>query len=193
MSDLSLSFHIGCKGHSIATRKALSAIAKHIMKKWKKDKEKQIIPLFDYDANIVQAVEDLYHSEFDEVVLKYNAKQKREDRKIQSYSDKVDADGKTDFATEAILQVGDKDFWAQFTLDEQAKIMKGFYEDLIKMLQVVCPDFKIANATLHVGEKTYDKDGNFLHYGSPHVHIIGLPVGSGYTRGMEKQISKKKV
>ena len=43
------------------------------------------------------------------------------------------------------------------------------------------PDFKIVSAVVHLDEK------------SPHAHIVGVPVGRGYRRGLEKQAAKTKV
>lgn len=43
------------------------------------------------------------------------------------------------------------------------------------------PDFKIVSAVVHLNEK------------SPHAHIVGIPIGHGYKRGMKKQAAKTKV
>ncbi len=43
------------------------------------------------------------------------------------------------------------------------------------------PDFKVASAVVHLDES------------SPHIHLVGVPVASGYKRGPEKQVAKTKV
>lgn len=43
------------------------------------------------------------------------------------------------------------------------------------------PDFKVASAVVHLDEL------------SPHIHLVGVPVASGYKRGPEKQVAKTKV
>lgn len=41
------------------------------------------------------------------------------------------------------------------------------------------PNFIVANAVVHLDED------------SPHMHVVGVPVAYGYTRGLSKQVSKR--
>ncbi|MGH0951485.1 plasmid recombination protein, partial [Bacillus mycoides] len=56
-------------------------------------------------------VKELYQEEFGEVLERYNAKQKRNDRKIDDYYKHIQSSKKTSLQQEMIVQVGDmKDF-----------------------------------------------------------------------------------
>ena len=43
------------------------------------------------------------------------------------------------------------------------------------------PDFVVANAVVHYDEA------------SPHMHVVGVPVGRGFKRGLETKVSKRSV
>ena len=43
------------------------------------------------------------------------------------------------------------------------------------------PDFKVANAVVHFDEA------------SPHMHVVGVPIGRGFKRGLETKVSKRSV
>ncbi len=59
--------------------------------------------------------------------------------------------------------------------------MVDVYNEQIKDLIKIVPDFKIANATIHFDEV------------SPHMHIVGVPVATNCNRGMKKQVGKSKL
>lgn len=48
-------------------------------------------------------------------------------------------------------------------------------------LQEYLPDFKIANAV------------NVFDEASPHMHVVGVPVGRGFKRGLSTKVSKRSV
>ncbi len=79
-----------------------------------------------------------------------------------------------------IIQLGDAEFWNDKSLSEK-KAMIPIFSEQIKYLEELVPNFRIISAVVHLDEK------------SPHAHIIGIPIGSGYTRGMNKQVAKTKV
>jgi len=129
--------------------------------------------------NLYQDVQDLYLQEFEEARLEYNNKQTREDRKIGDYFKKV-CESQNDIACEIIIELGDMDFWND--KDERYRFkMVDVYNEQIKDLIKIIPDFKIANATIHFDEV------------SPHMHIVGVPVALNCTRGMKKQVGKSKL
>ena len=81
-----------------------------------------------------------------------------------------------------IIQCGDKKFWEQNSGDKIA--MKQVYKQLLLKLQEYLRDFKIANAVVHFDEA------------SPHMHVVGVPVGRGFKRGLlnhKKSTSQKKL
>ena len=59
--------------------------------------------------------------------------------------------------------------------------MLPIFEDQLKHLQELVPDFRNVSAVVHLDEH------------SPHAHVIGLPIGRGYKRGMQKQAAKTRV
>ena len=72
------------------------------------------------------------------------------------------------------------DFWND--KDERYRFkMVDVYNEQVKDLNKIIPDFKIANATIHFDET------------SPHMHIVGVPVTTNCTRGMKKQVGKSKL
>ena len=111
--------------------------------------------------------------------LEYNNNQTREDRKIEDYFKKV-CNSQNDIACEIIIELGDMDFWNDKDKEYRFK-MVDVYNEQIKDLIKIVPDFKIANATIHFDEV------------SPHMHIVGVPVATNCTRGMKKQVGKSKL
>ena len=72
------------------------------------------------------------------------------------------------------------DFWND--KDERYRFkMIDVYNEQVKDLIKIVPDFKIANATIHFDEV------------SPHMHIVGVPVSYNCKRGMKKQVVKSKL
>ena len=129
--------------------------------------------------DIVNDVKQLYLDEFEEARLEYNNKQTREDRKIGDYFKKV-CKSQNDIACEIIIELGDMDFWND--KDERYRFkMIDVYNEQVKDLIKIVPDFKIANATIHFDEV------------SPHMHIVGVPVSYNCKRGMKKQVVKSQL
>src|SRR5699024_8345145 len=82
------------------------------------DKGKERNSHVDYERShenkylIQENIRDLYEREFGEALEKYNAKQRRADRKIKDYFKHIEASKKTSTQQEMIIQVGDKDDFA---------------------------------------------------------------------------------
>lgn len=176
----SYSFHLSSKEHSVSTSGKVGQCSKHNLREYKSvDYDKsQIEILVGSETSILDDVKRIYHQEFDECLKKYNVG-KREDRKISNYLDHV-SDSRSDVAAEIIIQVGDKDFWSDKTMYEKMQ-MSQIFKDQLQNLEQLCPEFKIASAIVHYDEA------------SPHMHVVGVPVASGYKKGMEKQVAKTKV
>lgn len=181
--SLSYSFHLSNKQHAITTASKLNGVSKHNLRAYKQraDDKSFIEVLSGSRLSISEDVKRIYHEEFDQAVADYNAKQKRSDRQISDYLKHV-SDSRADIAAEIIIQVGDMNFWKDKPI-EQKKKMSYIFRDQLRYLQQLLPDFKIASAVIH-----YEEQGE-----SPHMHIVGVPVASGYTKGMEKQVAKTKV
>lgn len=130
------------------------------------------------DKNITLVHEDLqkvYHELFDESVIKYNESQKRNDRKIKNYFDKIYRSKKEKPFYEFIIQVGNQNEQPSETKCEA--ILKEFNNMLIRDY----PSLRIFNSVIHMDEST------------PHLHIDFVPIGDGYKKGMEKRASFKRV
>ena len=119
-------------------------------------------------------IQDAYHRLFDESVIKYNENQKRNDRKIKNYFDKIYRSKKEKPFYEFIVQVGN-----QNDQPDQKKC-EAILEDFHKMMQKDYPNMAIFNSVIHVDEST------------PHLHLDFIPVGEGYKKGLEKRVSMQK-
>lgn len=178
---ISYSFHLSTGKHSLTTCRKVSGVSKHNLRKYESEEydRTQIAILRGGDTNILDDVKEIYHQEFDEVIAGYNAG-KRKDRQIEDYIQYVSDNAKNDVAAEVIMQIGDKEFWADKT-DEQKRACVELFEEQLTRLEELAPNFKIASAVVHLDES------------SPHIHLVGVPVASGYKRGPEKQAAKTKV
>ncbi len=176
----SYSFHLSSKSHSVSTINKIGQVSKHNLREYEsKDYDRnQIEILRGSDVSILDSVKQIYHEEFDDALKKYN-EGKRADRKIGDYLTHI-SDSRGDVACEFIIQIGDKDFWRDFGMQEK-KQMSYIFKDQIRALEKLVPELKIASAVIH-----YDES-------SPHMHIVGVPVATGYQKGMEKQVAKTKV
>lgn len=182
---MSVSFHIGSKNNAIPNLKKLKTIYIHNLRKYEKSNNPDLdLNLSQYNVilqgtnNLMEDLKKLYKNEFDEAVYNYNQKQSREDRKIINYLSKIEEDKQKNIATEIIMQIGDKEDWQNIDLQDKKKMAEVFKNSLNVLEN---KGFKVANAVLHLDET------------SPHLHIIGVPVGTGFKKGMEKQVSSKSV
>lgn len=123
---------------------------------------------------VKENIQDAYHRLFDDSVTKYNESQKRNDRKIKNYFDKIYRSKKEKPFYEFIVQVGN-----QNDQPDQKKCKK-ILEEFNQMLQKDYPNMKIFNSVIHVDEST------------PHLHLDFIPIGEGYKKGLEKRVSMQK-
>ena len=163
--------------NAIQNAKDLSDVNKHNLRDY--DNQTELIRTIYGTSDIVNDVKQVYLYEFEQARLEYNQKQAREDRKIENYFKKV-CESQNDIACEIIIELGDMDFWND--KDERYRFkMVDVYNEQVKELMKIVPDFKIANATIHFDEV------------SPHMHIVGVPVSYDCKRGMKKQVVKSKL
>lgn len=123
-------------------------------------------------------IREAYREIFGEALDKYNAKQKRADRKIEDYCDhiKKSKNGEKLFY-EDVVQWGSKDDFQNPQTRERAK------EALVKYVEGFeerNPNLKLIGAYIHMDEA------------SPHLHLDYVPVANGYSRGLETRNSLDK-
>ena len=122
-------------------------------------------------------IEQAYHKLFDEALAEFNAKQKRKDRCIENYYEKI-RDGKQEKTFyEVIFQVGNReDMSAEGENAELAKtILDKFYRSFLERN----PQLHVYSAHLHMDEAT------------PHLHIDFIPFTTGSKRGLSTRVSLK--
>lgn len=182
---ITVSFVVGSNKHAIQNKEKLKKINNHNHRNFKKSYNEDLDLSRSKDniilvgsKDIAKDIEKLYKEEFDEAVYNYNQKQKRADRKIINYLDKVSEDNKKNVAIEMILQLGDKEDWQNVNLEDKKKMAEVFKKGL-EVLE--SKGLKIGNAVIHLDEA------------SPHCHIVAVPVAKGFKTGMEKQVSAKAV
>mgnify|MGYP001092825484 FL=1 len=132
---------------------------------------------------VKMSITEAYDKCFSEAVERYNAKQKRADRRIKNgyfryafshapSNNVITAPDKRKSFYEDIVQIGDRSDTGIGTADAEAaakcltEYMQGFSERN--------PNFFVFNAVLHVDEAT------------PHLHIDYIPIGH-YKRGVDTQ------
>lgn len=198
---VSISFHIST---GAKTKASLGNADKHNERKYKKHSLENSNSAINFEhtkfnevligsRELFQDVKKLYKEEFQSVVDEYNEKQKRADRKIYDYFEKIAENKKTNLYTEIVVQVGDIEFWKDKNIDERKKMVDVFKTQL-DLIQEFYPHFKIANATIHLDES------------SPHMHIIGVCSSDKEllkknfpdkelkkSRGLTKYVSQKEV
>lgn len=179
MEGISFTAHVSNKKSAITSKSKLAGVAKHNLRKYKSEEysAENIFLIYGTD-NLVQDVKAVYHQEFDEALKVYNENQTRADRKIEDYFEHV-ANKEQDMAVEIIIQVGDRAYWQEHC--ENKVFIRRIYRMLLEELQYQLPQFVVANAVVHMDED------------SPHMHVVGVPVGTRYKKGMSKQVSKRKV
>lgn len=123
-----------------------------------------------------ESVADAYHRIFDGVLKEYNAKQKRNDRKINNYRSHINnsKNGEKEFY-ETIFQWGDMDTFKEKPIARQ--IAKKCLVEFMEGWKERNPNLELIGAYLHMDEK------------SPHLHIDYIPVATGYKSGMSKRNS----
>lgn len=183
--ELSVSMHAGSKKNAIKNLDKIKKIDEHNNRKYKNVNNKEIDPTLSNEnitlrgsKNITNDIKELYKNEFTEAVCKYNLKQTDERRKVVDYLDKMDRDEKNNIAVEFIYQIGDIETWKGRSLEDKKKT-KEIFEKAIDILEA--KGIKVANATIHLDET------------SPHMHIVGVPIIENQKRGLEKQLSQRKV
>ena len=122
-------------------------------------------------------IKDVYHELFDEAVERYNAKQKRKDRCIDDYYEKIRTGKQEKLFHEVILQVGNKDDCASDS--ENGDLAAKILDEYMKEFQKRNPTLRVFSAYLHMDEAT------------PHLHIDFIPYITESKRGVDTRVSLK--
>lgn len=122
-------------------------------------------------------IKKVYHELFDEAKERYNAKQKRSDRKIDNYYEKIRQSKQEKLFHEVIFQIGNKD--DMNAKSEEGKLAREILIDFMKDFQKRNPNLCVFSAHLHMDEET------------PHIHIDFVPFIRGSKRGLDTRVSLK--
>ena len=141
------------------------------------------------ENNIYYAKESLevaYQKCFGEALEKYNAKQKRSDRKIDNYYNHLFGNANKDTVAtstnkeksfyEIVIGIGDKNTCAVGSSD--GELATKILDEYAKGFSERNPNFYVFNSVMHLDEKT------------PHLHIDYIPIAHGYKKGMETRNSQ---
>lgn len=152
------------KGSQLHNRREYENIGREIPDNIDTSKSNQNIVLVDKDLR--QAYEEI----FGEALAEYNVRQKRADRKIDSYYDHIQKskNGEKLFY-EDVLQWGKKEDFENPQTREKAKETLRQYASTFEQRN---PNLRLVGAYIHMDEA------------SPHLHLDYVPVAHGYKRGL---------
>lgn len=122
-------------------------------------------------------IKQVYHKSFDEALERYNAKQKRKDRMIDDYYEKIRQGKQEKLFHEVIFQIGNKD--DMNAKSEEGLLAKKILTEFMDEFQARNPNLYVFSAHLHMDEET------------PHLHIDFVPYITGSKRGLDTRVSLK--
>lgn len=133
---------------------------------------------------VQENIKDSYEKLFGQAVDEYNAKQKRADRKINNYLQKV-KDSALDHQKEFIMQIGDYQSLEKVAEEQGCKVWETQEWQLrAETLKQAVLDFQVQNPNLYVYNAVIHLDEL-----NPHAHINFIPVGDNMKKGLSKQVS----
>lgn len=111
---------------------------------------------------------------FGDAVKEYNAKQKRQDRKIKSYYAQIkNSKNKEKLFYEDVVQWGKMADYLEHP--EYRQVAKECLLEYLEGFEERNPNLEIIGAYIHMDEA------------SPHLHLDYIPVATGYSRGLKKR------
>ena len=122
-------------------------------------------------------LEQVYHQMFDDALQRFNDKQKRADRKIESYYDKIRTGKQEKLFHEVIVQIGNREDTNSKSADSEIAVR--ILDEYMKNFQERNPNLRIFSAHLHLDEET------------PHLHIDFVPFVTNSKRGLDTRVSLK--
>lgn len=131
--------------------------------------------------NIILVREDIqktYHELFDNALDKYNAKQKRKDRRIKNYYEHINHSKQEKPFYEVLFQIGNIEDTHCGT--PEAVVATKVLTDFVNGFQERNPHIRVFDAVIHLNEET------------PHVHIDFIPFATEQKRGLSTRNSLSK-
>ena len=122
-------------------------------------------------------IRDVYHELFDDAQERFNAKQTRNDRRIEDYYEKICSSKQEKPFHEIVLQIGNKEDTGIHT--ELAETAKQCLIEYANGFQARNPTLRVFWSHLHMDEAT------------PHVHIDFVPYITGSKRSIDTRQSLK--
>ena len=122
-------------------------------------------------------IRQMYHQLFDAALAEFNAKQKRKDRMIENYYEKICSGKQEKPFYEVIFQIGNKDDMR--AAGENGELAKTVLHEFMQGFQQRNPQLQVFSAHLHMDEAT------------PHLHIDFIPFTTGSKRGLSTRVSLK--
>ena len=124
-----------------------------------------------------ERIQDVYQMLFGPTQERFNARQKRADRRIPNYYEKICTGHQEKPFHEIIVQIGNKDDMS--ALGENAELAKTVLNKYYQDFQTRNPNLYVFSAHLHMDEAT------------PHLHIVFVPFITGSKRGLDTRVSLK--
>ena len=124
-----------------------------------------------------EPIEKVYHEMFDGALERYNAKQKRADRRIENYYEKIRSGRQEKPFHEIVVQIGDREDTS--AKNEQGSLAMHVLDSYYRSFQQRNPQLRVFSAHLHMDEAT------------PHLHIDFVPFITGSRRGLDTRVSLK--
>lgn len=122
-------------------------------------------------------IKQVYHELFNEALERYNAKQKRSDRKIDDYYEEIRQGKQEKLFHEVIFQIGNKD--DMNVKSAEGQLAKEILIEFMQDFQSRNPNLYVFSAHLHMDEET------------PHIHIDFVPFIRNSKRGLDTRVSLK--
>ena len=116
-------------------------------------------------------LEEVYRDLFDEALERYNAKQKRSDRKIKNYLQHIRNSKQEKVFHELVVQIGDHN-----NQEDYSSLLVEYAKDFERRN----PQMRIISAVVHMDEAT------------PHLHLDYVPFITGQKRGLDTRVSNDK-
>ena len=120
--------------NAIQNAQGLSRVDNHNYRNY--DNNQENIEIIRGCSSLYEDVKRLYKEEFEEARLEYNARQTRENRKINDYFTHISDSSKSDLACEIIIELGKKKYWDTKDM-EFKKRMTGVFKEPVKDLEIL--------------------------------------------------------